>query len=252
MEARLARRRRVAREVLASLDLEDPCLEESSPSRSNAYFVVVRARGGESAVAIRRQLWRAGIDAGVETEVADVVRTANGEVCPNANDWFRRAIQLPCFEDMADGHAVEIAGSPEPVSRSPRAVTSAAQGFWRRGARCGSLRLPHDGGTACRFAFPQEGRSPLWLSHRGRTIAALLLLCLAYTVVAAGVSLWRYRTCRTNWALDHANFTHSIHAIANLNPEVTLVSGDAGPHTARHDHFPAHPLPSRAPLRPVS
>ena len=102
LEARLQRRRAVARHVLDALGLDDIRLTEEASTRSNAYFIIVRAAPTEDARTLRRELWRRGIDAGVGTEVADDAAAAAGVRCAHAADWFARAVQLPCFEDMTE------------------------------------------------------------------------------------------------------------------------------------------------------
>lgn len=102
LQARMQRRRYVARRVLDALELDDPALDEDAATRSNAYFVVVRAAPREDARSLRRELWLQGIDAGVGTEVADNASDTAGVHCVHAADWYARAIQLPCFEDMTN------------------------------------------------------------------------------------------------------------------------------------------------------
>ena len=109
LEERLRRRRGVARRVLAALDLHDDQLAEGAPRRATAYFVVVRAASGEDSHRLRRELWLRGVDAGVGTEVADDLSPLTGTAHPNARDWYRRALQLPCYTHMAEATETRLA-----------------------------------------------------------------------------------------------------------------------------------------------
>lgn len=102
LASRLARRRKIARAALSALDINDPRLDETNPDRGNAYFTVVRGALGENTAHLRRSLWMAGIDAGIGGEVADVLSLENGGAPPNAQDWYDRAVQLPCYSAMGD------------------------------------------------------------------------------------------------------------------------------------------------------
>jgi dTDP-4-amino-4,6-dideoxygalactose transaminase len=74
----------------------------------NGYFFVRRVRG--DAAAFRRELLRAGVDAGVGSEVADFCGDlGRAAECPHARDAHDRAIQLPLHEGLEDRDLVRIA-----------------------------------------------------------------------------------------------------------------------------------------------
>ena len=102
LDERMKARRAIARRILVALDLEDPIYEEKAETRSNAYFVVLRAAEAENANSIRRSMWLAGIDAGVGAEVADDLGALTGESLPSAAQWYHRSVQVPCYESMSE------------------------------------------------------------------------------------------------------------------------------------------------------
>lgn len=101
VDARAALRRERARALAARLG-EVPAA--AVHPGENGYFFVRTVAG--DAAALRRDLLRAGIDAGIGTEVADFV---GDDACPVAADVAGRAIQLPLYESLTDADLDRIA-----------------------------------------------------------------------------------------------------------------------------------------------
>ena len=98
---RVAAKRAVAQQLIDALEDRIDFQQELPQAESNRYFLVGIPK--EHPLQARKRLIAAGIDTGYGEEITDFCPSPNAEHdAPNAEQVYRHAIQLPCYETMDD------------------------------------------------------------------------------------------------------------------------------------------------------